>query len=146
MTALNRSYLGVLGFLFLGVAALISQPHSAIAQSSEDPAKFAHFEDDIYRKLVSKQYQELERQFADYLKLYAVDKISESDLASKFETFARHNGLEKQFDEWVNAYPKSYSAILARAIYRISDAQNYFGSNVVIVNKGSDITAPKIKI
>jgi TPR repeat protein len=130
MMAYYRSSLGVLGFLLLGAAVLVSHHHSAIAQSSEDPGEITASQDDVYVKLVSKKYPELERQFAGYLELYAAGKISEYELASRFAIFNRSDGLEARFDEWVSAYPKSYSARLARGIYRISDAWRKRGSKL----------------
>lgn len=126
----NRSPLGRLGFLLLGAAVLVSHSLSALAQSSGDPGEIAHSQDDIYVKLASGKYLELERQFAGYLDLYAARKISENELASRFAIFDRSYGLEARFDEWVSAYPKSYSARLARGIYRVSDAWRKRGSKL----------------
>ena len=128
-TADDRSYLGVFRVLFLGAAVLVSHRPVAIAQSSEDPGEVASPNDDAYVGLASRKYPELERQFAGYLDLYAAGKIPEDEVASRFAVFYRSYGLEARFDEWVGAFPKSYSARLARGMYRVSDAWRMRGSN-----------------
>jgi hypothetical protein len=128
-TAGDKSSLLLLRLLVLGLAALASLPFPALADTDDDSSESAKTNDDTYVRLASKGYRELERQFSPHLDSYAKGTISEVEFASKFAVFYRSYGLESRFDEWVSAYPKSYTARLARGMYLISDAWRKRGSN-----------------
>jgi Sel1 repeat/Domain of unknown function (DUF4034) len=82
----------------------------------------ANFQNSIYLKLAAGDYAYLEEKYAILLKSHLDGKISEEDLSLKFKIFSNSPGLESNFDHWVQSYPKSYSARLARALFRISAA------------------------
>ncbi len=129
MTATNNQpLLGVLLRLVLGLAVLVSFPFPALAEPGDEPGEATKANDDVYVKLQSRNYAELEQQFSRHLDSYAAGRISENELASKFAIFSRSYSLESRFDEWVSAYPKSYAARLARAMYGVSDAWRKRGS------------------
>src|SRR5712664_2557890 len=128
-TADNESVLGLPHLLVLGLALLLSFPFCALADSNDEPSEDTNTNEDSYFKLTSRDYAGLERQLSPYLDSYAAGKISEVELASRFAIFYRSYGLESRFDEWVSAYPKSYTARLARGMYLISDAWRKRGSN-----------------
>ncbi len=130
-TADNKSLLGLLRPLVLGLAVLVSFPFPALADPGDEPGEDANTKakDDANVSLLSGAYAELESQYNRYLDLYAARRISEEELASRFEVFDKSLGLESRFDEWVRAYPESYSARLARGIHRVSAAWSKRGSN-----------------
>src|SRR5262245_66223872 len=99
------------GFRLLDLAAplLALCCYSAIAQTGEPPDEATAANDEVYVKLSSRKYQELEGQFNRVLDAYAARRISEDELASRFSIFSRSYGLESRFDAWVGAYPKSYA-------------------------------------
>jgi len=108
--------------LVLAAALLASHSRPGLAQSEDDSAEDLSPREQAYINLSSRNYQELERALKVHLDAYAARKIPEAELASKFSVFYRSYGLESRFDEWVSAFPRSYSARLARGIYLISDA------------------------
>ena len=75
-----------------------------------------------YDMLSSKEYGALEQRFLPYLGSYASDKISEETLAWRFEVFSKMTDVEPRLDEWVKAFPNSYTARYARGIYHVTDA------------------------
>lgn len=83
-----------------------------------------------YLLLSTKAYKELEARFKQYLDNYARNEITEEELAKKFETFSKTPGLEPRYDEWIKAYPESYSAMLARGIYRATTAWERRGNDL----------------
>lgn len=111
-------------FLIMGFAVLVSCPFQAIADSSDNLSQKNRVDDDAHVKLVSRDYAGLERQYGRYLDSYVTNKISEEELSLKFAVFSKGSGFESRYDEWVSAYPKSYSARLARGVYRVADAWN----------------------
>lgn len=77
---------------------------------------------EAYYLLFNRDYKTLEQRFNSYLDAYAVGKITAEEISVRFDRFRRTPGLEAQFNEWINAYPKSYSARLARGIYHVANA------------------------
>lgn len=109
--------MGVVMLTVLFLSGLHSVPAQAQQLSEE-----AVFGEKTYTMLSSKEYGALEQRFRPYLDSYDNKKISAEELAVKFEVFSMMSGIEPQFDEWVKAYPKSYTARLARGIYFVTDA------------------------
>lgn len=83
---------------------------------------------EAYYLLFNKDYKNLEQRFNSFLDSYAAGKITAEEISNKFDRFRRTPGLEVQFNEWINAYPKSYSARLARGIFRMAHAWELRGS------------------
>jgi len=103
-------------FLFMTFSASV-----ALAESFQGtPSQDENFRSDVFIKLTAQRYIDLEHQYAGFLESYTKGKISEEELASKFTIFSNAHGLESRIDEWVKAYPKSYPAMLARGVLRIS--------------------------
>ncbi len=96
------------------------------AQSPEDDV----FYQKTYLMLSTREYAELNQRFQQYLDLYARNEITAEELAGKFENFSKTPGLESRYDEWVKAFPQSYSARLARGIYRTTTAWERRGNDL----------------
>ncbi len=109
-------------FILATLALVLALPQRAIAgpanQSSEDEV----FYQKTYLMLSTREYTGLDQRFQEYLDLYARNEITAEELVGKFENFSKTPSLEPRFDEWVNAFPQSYSARLARGIYRTTTA------------------------
>jgi TolA-binding protein len=108
--------------LIATIAFLLALPHRAVADPSNKLTEEEIFYQQSYLMLSTKKYKELDQRFKQYLDLYARSEITAEELSIKFETFSKTPGLEPRYDEWVKAYPQSYSARLARGIYRVTDA------------------------
>lgn len=87
--------------------------------SQDSTRREGELRNDAYLKLAAGKYVDLERDYAVYLGAYLEGKMSEEDISLKFEAFSKALGLDTNFDAWVNAYPSSYSARLARGLYRV---------------------------
>lgn len=119
----NRLILiATIAFLF------VLHPQRAIADPVIKLTEEEIFFQKSYLMLSTKEYKALDQRFKKYLDLYAGNKITAEELAQKFEIFSKMPGLEPRFDEWINAFPESYTARLARGIYRITDAWEKRGS------------------
>src|SRR5580704_1289451 len=63
-------------------------------------------------------YQQLDDYYSGMQRQFDAGKISGDDLRNEFRSFyPTDRDLEANFDGWVRAFPKSYVARLARAIY-----------------------------
>src|SRR5215471_9289229 len=118
----------VFRLLLLPVALLVSDASSA-ANPGDDPAVTGIANDDVHLLLTSRKYPELERLFGGYLEAYKKGRTDEDRLAERFAAVDRSGWPDSLFDEWLAAYPKSYSARLARGIHRAADAWMKRGSN-----------------
>ncbi len=103
-------------------------PLRAMAEPAKESSD-EEFYQASYLMLSAREYKQLEQSFKGYLDLYAGNKITAEDLARKFGIFSRMSTLEPRFDEWVKSFPKSYTARLARGIYRTADAWEKRGNN-----------------
>jgi tetratricopeptide (TPR) repeat protein len=73
---------------------------------------------DASEMLRSERFQELDSDYSALQLKFERGKISEEDLRVAFRVFyPTDRNLAAKFDGWVSAYPKSYVARLARAIY-----------------------------
>lgn len=115
-----------LSFIFLASASLADPLQET--QRHDSAGQEWNFRNDAYLKLAAGKYVDLERIYAVLVESYVGGKISEEEISFKFEIFSKASGLESKFDAWVSAYPKSYSARLARGLYRISAAWERRGS------------------
>jgi TPR repeat protein len=94
----------------------------AIAASAAPLTDEEVFFQESYLMLSTKAYKELDNRLNGYLDLYARNNMTAEELALKFDMFSKMPGLEPRFNEWVKEFPESYSARLARGIYRVTDA------------------------
>jgi TPR repeat protein len=120
-------------FIFILIATfaiLLSLPHPALAEPAKKLTEDEIFYQQSYLMLSTKKYKELDQRFQKYLDLYARNELTAEDLSLKFDTFAKTPGLEPRYDEWVKAFPESYSARLARGIYRVTTAWEKRGSGL----------------
>jgi hypothetical protein len=122
--------------IFALVALIFARPLQALAGENAELSEDNIFFQKSYLLLSTKNYEELDQLYKQYLDLYAGHKITAEELTKKFETFARTPDLGPRYDEWVNAFPESYSARLARGIYRSATAWEKRGSN--LANNTSD--------
>lgn len=83
-----------------------------------------------YDMLSAKEYGALDQRFRPYLDSYASNKISAEELAWRFEVFSMMTEVEPRLDEWVHAFPNSYTARLARGIYHVTDAWKKRGESM----------------
>jgi TPR repeat protein len=107
---------------FAIIATNDTKDGNSVKAGSNNDGDSASLDKDAYYKLVSENYSELEQTYNNYLELYSSNKMTAEELASKFAIFKNASGLDARFDGWVNMYPNSYSARLARGIHRVSDA------------------------
>ena len=112
------------------VAFMLARPHPAFAASNAELTEDDIFYQKSYMLLSTKRYEELDQFFKQSLDAYAGNNITAEDLSQKFETFSQTPGLEPRFDEWIKAFPTSYSARLARGIYRTTTAWEKRGSSL----------------
>jgi hypothetical protein len=109
-------------FLILSqICFLLSLPSSSFAAAGSG-VKETEVNQDGILMLVELRYNDLEIYYSDLLKQYANGIISADELAVKFAVFEKASGLELRFDQWVDNFPNSYSARLARGISRIREA------------------------
>lgn len=94
-------------------------PAQAEAQQASEQDVFGK---KTYDMLESKEYGALEQRFRPYLDSYAGNKTSAEELAWRFEVFSMMTEVEPRLDEWIQAFPNSYTARLARGIYHVTDA------------------------
>jgi hypothetical protein len=104
------------------MAIFLATPPRAFSEPENKLSENETFYNEIYLMLSTREYEELEQRFKQYLDLYTRNAITAEELSIKFDTFSKTPGLETRYDEWINAYPQSYSARLARGIYRVTDA------------------------
>lgn len=70
--------------------------------------------------LRAREFGALEKILNGYLDAYAADTRNEIQAADAFDTFQENEAaLEPRLDEWVNAFPKSYAARLARGAFHV---------------------------
>lgn len=68
--------------------------------------------------LEARNYEQLEKDFGRSQRGYARGAVSELDLLEAFRGFyTTEPALHERFNEWVERYPRSYAARLARGIY-----------------------------
>lgn len=68
--------------------------------------------------LESGNFEALERHFGQAQEEYREGRITESEIRDAFRAFyMTDDGLDPQYVAWIKAYPSSYAAHLARAIY-----------------------------
>lgn len=97
-------------------------PQLAFAESSQELKTDEIFHRQAYLWLSAKKYQALEQAYQRYLDLYARNEITAEELSMRFDAFTKTRSLDSRFDEWGNAFPKSYSARLARGIFHVTMA------------------------
>ena len=95
---------------------------ASMAENDEFSEEDTRLDTEAYYLLFNRDYKTLEQRFKSYIDAYAGGKITAEDISNKFDRFLRTPGLEAQFNEWINTYPRSYSARLARGIYHIANA------------------------
>lgn len=118
-------------FILIAAVALILAPqHRAFAEPSSKLTDDEIFYQQSHLMLSTRQYKELDPRFNRLLSLYTSNEITAEELSMKFDTFSKTPSLEPRFDEWVKAFPKSYSARLARGIYRVTTAWEKRGSDL----------------
>lgn len=89
-----------------------------------------------YDMLESKEYGALEQRFRPYLDSYAGNKMSAEELAWRFAVFSMMTEVEPRLDEWIQAFPNSYTARLARGIFHVTEAWRKRGE--LMGNRTSD--------
>lgn len=109
--------------------------HCGQAQAQQ-PSEQDVFGQKSYDMLSSREYAALEQRFRPYLDSYAGDKISAEELAWRFAVFSMMTEVEPRLDEWIRAFPQSYSARLASGIYHVTDAWKKRGE--LMGNRTSD--------
>ncbi len=72
-------------------------------------------------------FDQLEHAFDGHLADYASGKITDEELSRKFSIFSK-GANEAQYRAWIDRYPRSYAARLARGISRIGEAWNRRGT------------------
>jgi hypothetical protein len=92
------------------------------AQEAQQVSEQNVFGKKTYDMLSSREYGALEQRFLPYLDSYANNKITDEELAWRFAVFSMMTEVEPRLDEWVRAFPNSYTARLARGIYHVTDA------------------------
>ncbi len=122
--------------IFALMALLFAGPLQALVEENAKLSEDGIFFQKSYLLLSTKSYEELDQLYKQYLDLYADHQITAEELTKKFETFARTPGMGPRYDEWVEAFPASYSARLARGIYRSATAWEKRGGNMA--NNTSD--------
>ncbi|MBI3384481.1 MAG: DUF4034 domain-containing protein [Aquabacterium sp.] len=125
---LTKGFIFVLAMLSASPSmaqAMQGAPGQANGRAEPGPALDPHV------KLAAEQYAELEKDYAPLLSAYLAGTASEDDLAPKFAALASTPGLEDRLDVWVNAYPASYPARLARGLYRVAAAWRLRGDRFV---------------
>lgn len=127
----NRKSAYRLIFALMATLALtVAHPQLALAEPAKATTEEEAFYKNAYLLLSTKNYTELEQVFKHHLDLYARNETTAEDLAEKFETFAKTSGLDPRYDEWIKAYPESYSARLARGIFRSATAWEKRGNDL----------------
>jgi Domain of unknown function (DUF4034) len=82
--------------------------------------------------LNSNQFAELDRRFSAIQSGYKSGSITDENLRAAFRAFyATDAALERKYDAWVEQFPKSYVARLARGIYYKKVGQERRGSDFV---------------
>ena len=115
--------------LMATLALALAHPQPAMAEPAKAVTEDDAFYQKAYLQLSTKNYAELEQSFKQHLDLYARNEITAEELANMFETFSKTSGLDPRYDEWINAYPESYSARLARGIFRSATAWEKRGND-----------------
>jgi hypothetical protein len=116
--------------LMATLAFVLALPHQTLAEEAAALSEDDIFYQKSYLMLSTKQYKELDQRFHQVLDAYARNEITAEELSNKFDNFAKTPGLEPRYDEWVKAFPQSYSARLARGIYRAIDAWEKRGASL----------------
>ncbi len=112
------------------VTIVLALPDRALAEPSNKLTEDEIFYQQSYLMLSTKQYGELDQKLNRVLDQYANNEITAEELSAKFDTFSKTPSLEPRFDEWVTAFPKSYSARLARGIFRATTAWEKRGNDL----------------
>jgi tetratricopeptide (TPR) repeat protein len=87
---------------------------------------------EVLRLLMSDQYEALDRYFTDLQRQYAEGVISDETLRDQFRAFyPTDHALAAHYDSWVQHFPGSYVAHLARAIYYKKVGQESRGENYI---------------
>ncbi len=81
-----------------------------------------------FKTLSARNYAQLEKIFQPYLDSYAGKKTTADDLSLHFSVFSGMTDVESELDGWVETYPKSYAARLARGIYFVEEAWHKRGN------------------
>lgn len=116
--------------LITAIASLIAHPQGALAGPADAPTEAEAFYQKAYLQLSTRDYKALEQSYKRFLDLYARNEMTEEELSAKFDTFEKTPGLEPRYDEWIKAFPASYSARLARGIYRAAAAWEKRGNSL----------------
>ncbi|MDO8991176.1 MAG: DUF4034 domain-containing protein [Sideroxyarcus sp.] len=116
--------------IFALMTLIFARPILAQAEENAEFSEDSAFFQKSYLLLSTKRYEELDQLYKQYVDLYADHQITAEELAKKFGTFARTPGLDPRYDEWIEAFPASYSARLARGICRSNSAWEKRGSNM----------------
>jgi tetratricopeptide (TPR) repeat protein len=90
----------------------------SIKESINEPEKDA-VKDSVSKLLAEKKFADLERDLNVALELYKKGQMKAEDLQKKFNPFRAqtHLGLEPLHTQWVDAFPDSYAARLARGMF-----------------------------
>ena len=105
---------------------------SKIASGSSNAISEELSQEEVLRLLMSNQYRTLERHFSDLQRQYVNGVISDEMLRDRFRVFYPVDpALVPHYDAWVQTFPESYVAHLARAIYYKKRGQQSRGENYI---------------
>ena len=114
--------------VLIALAIFLFQSQLAIADLYDRETEDNTVSQYLFLKLTTNKFDELEKILKIYLDLYLTDLIPLDTLYSKFSAF-KTPGIDQYYNAWINAYPKSYSARLARGVYRYNVAYEKRGTN-----------------
>ena len=121
-------------FLVLSSALFLTFPAISLFANTTD--YFAELEEGevlnnkAQTMLIAGEYNKVELEYQEYLEQYASGKMTVDDLTVKFLIFSNFTGLEDRFDLWIEKYPKSYPARLARGMHLVRVAWDRRGKKL----------------
>ncbi len=112
--------------LVLAILAFLSYP-LANATELEIPE---HLDQDGFLNLLNAgEFKLLNQRISAYQQAYAADTEKESDLLGALAVFSSGNpSLDRRLDEWIEKYPDSYGARIARAYHKVAQGWNWRGT------------------
>lgn len=107
----------------------LERPPAARVNSQRTPAMG---QGDVLRLLAESQFATLDRHFSNVQRDYVDGLISDEELRNAFRVFyATDEALESKYDAWVDQFPQSYVAHLARGIYLKRVGRSRRGSDYI---------------
>ena len=105
---------------------------SKIASGSSNAISEELSQEEVSRLLMSNLYRTLDRHFSDLQRQYVNGVISDEMLRDRFRVFYPVDpALVPHYDAWVQMFPQSYVAHLARAIYYKKRGQESRGEDYI---------------